>query len=159
MSVERSVKVANLPTFYFEDLAVGQSASLVRTVANIDFFGLAEEEETPDDDLPLEFYATDFYAERLRFGQYIGHGVFTSGLVATVISTRLPGIGGVYLSQTFQYIAPVHIGDIITARVEIVELIYARKRVRLFCECLRDSSPVLEGEAWLAVLPRPDAPE
>lgn len=160
MTVERAARFASLPTLYFEDLAVGQSASLVRTVADMDVYGLVEPDEAPvDGEAQQEFYTTDFYADRLRFGQYIAHGVFTSGLVAAIISTRLPGISGVYLSQTFQYIAPVRIGDTITARVEIMELVYPRRRVRLFCECLRDGSPVLEGEAWIAVLPRPDASE
>lgn len=150
MPVDRTAKFALLPTLYFEDLAVGQSASLIRAVADADLSGLADGDSTPED-----FYSTEFYAARLRFGQYISHGMFTSSLVAAVIGTQLPGVGGIYLSQTFQYIAPVRIGDVITARVEVMELIHARRRVRLFCECLRDGVPVLEGEAWIAVLSRP----
>lgn len=155
MPVDRTAKFALLPTLYFEDLAVGQSASLIRAVADADLIGLADTEKGLGDIAPEEFYSTEFYAARLRFGQYIAHGMFTSSLVAAVIGTQLPGVGGIYLSQTFQYIAPVRIGDVITARVEVMELIHARRRVRLFCECLRDGVPVLEGEAWIAVLSRP----
>lgn len=47
--------------------------------------------------------------------------MLTSSLVAAVIGTQLPKVGGIYLSQTFQYIALVRIGDVITARVEVME--------------------------------------
>lgn len=152
MPVEPSEKFGDLPTLYFEDLVIGQSASLVRRVAGLNIAHF----DGADVDGPEGSWRADFYESRFHFGQCIAYGAFTSNLVAAVISTRLLGVNGVYLSQTFQYIAPVHAGDSITARVEIVELVYSHKRARLFCECLREGAPVLEGEAWIAVLSRSD---
>lgn len=156
MSVEPSEKFGNLPTLYFEDLVIGQSASLARRVVGLTVARSGEIEEPLPADSP-EGWRADFYESRFHFGQCIAYGAFTSNLVAAVISTRLLGMNGVYLSQTFQYIAPVHAGDNITARVEVVELVYSHKRARLFCECLREGAPVLEGEAWIAVLSRLDS--
>jgi 3-hydroxybutyryl-CoA dehydratase len=50
-----------------------------------------------------------------------------------------------------QFLAPVRIGDVVTATVEVVELVESRRRARLFCDCVCDGHPVLEGEAWVAV--------
>jgi 3-hydroxybutyryl-CoA dehydratase len=56
-----------------------------------------------------------------------------------------------------QFLAPVRIGDVVTAHVEVVELVPGRRRARLFCECICDGRAVLEGEAWVAVERRPGA--
>jgi 3-hydroxybutyryl-CoA dehydratase len=44
---------------------------------------------------------------------------------------------------------------VVTAHVEVVELVRERRRARLFCECICDGRAVLEGEAWVAVDSRP----
>ena len=43
---------------------------------------------------------------------------------------KLPGPGTIYLSQNCQFRAPVFIGDTVTARVECVEKLEARKWVK-----------------------------
>jgi len=130
----------------FEDLAVGQKASLMRTVMNNDLHLFAE---VSGDTNPL--HICDSFAARTKFGQRIAHGMFTASLVSAILGTKLPGPGAVYLSQTIQFLAPVRIGDVVTATVEVVELVPARRRARLFCECVCDGRAVLEGEAWVAV--------
>jgi 3-hydroxybutyryl-CoA dehydratase len=137
-------------TLYFEDLALGQKASLMRTVMDNDLHLFAE---VSGDTNPI--HVSDSFAARTKFGQRIAHGMFTASLVSALLGTRLPGPGAVYLSQTIQFLAPVRIGDVVTAHVEVVELIPARRRARLFCECLCDGRAVLEGEAWVAVDSRP----
>jgi 3-hydroxybutyryl-CoA dehydratase len=115
----------------FEDLAVGQRATLSRTVAD------GEGEPTSGDRLP--------------FGQPIASGFATLGLVAELLGTQLPGPGGVFLSQTTQFLGPVRDGDEVTAHVEVVELVPAHGRARLFFECVSGGRAVFEGEAWIAV--------
>lgn len=121
------------PPLAFEDLAVGQRASLSRTIA-------------PEGSLPARGAGGC-----LPFGQPIACGLATLSLVAEIVGTRLPGPGAVFLSQTSQFLAPVESGDVVTASVEVVELVPARGRARLFCECVCDGRPVLEGEAWIAL--------
>lgn len=138
---------AHMPrSLFFEDLALGQSASLMRTVmaGDVDLFA-----EVSGDTNPIHLCET--FAADTRYGQRIAHGMFTASLVSALLGTRLPGPGAVYLSQSVQFLAPVRIGDVVTARVEIVELVDARRRARLFCECVADGRAVLEGEAWIAV--------
>jgi 3-hydroxybutyryl-CoA dehydratase len=132
----------------FEDLAIGQSESLMRTVIERDVSLFAE---LSGDANPI--HLSDEFAAGTKFGQRIAHGMWTASLVSALLGTRLPGPGAVYLSQTLTFLAPVRIGDVVSARVEVVELIDERRRARLFCECLVDGKPVLEGDAWVAMPP------
>ncbi len=141
--------------FRFEELAIGQSDSLMRTIMARDVALFAD---VSGDDNPI--HLSDSYAANTRFGQRIAHGMFTASLVSALLGTRLPGPGAIYLSQTLTFLAPVKIGDIVMAKVEVVELVIDKRRARLFCECLVDGKPVLEGEAWIALPPphKPKAP-
>ena len=132
----------------FEDRAIGQRESLMRTVMERDISLFAD---LSGDANPI--HLCDRYAASTKFGQRIAHGMLTASLVSALLGTRLPGPGAVYLSQTLNFLAPVKIGDVVTARVEVAELVPERRRARLFCECLVDGKAVLEGEAWVA-LPR-----
>lgn len=132
----------------FEDLAIGQSESLMRTVMERDVSLFAD---LSGDANPI--HLCDRYAASTKFGQRIAHGMLTASLVSALLGTKLPGPGAVYLSQTLTFLAPVKIGDVVTARVEIAELVVERRRARLFCECVVDGKAVLEGEAWVALPP------
>lgn len=132
----------------FEELALGQRATLLRTVMAADVVRFAE---VSGDGNPV--HLSDHYAAKTRFGQRIAHGMFTGSLISALIGTRLPGAGAVYLSQTFEFKAPVKIGDVIEASVEIVELIADKRRARLQCECWVDAVQVLAGTAWCSVPP------
>ena len=133
----------------FEDLTIGLSDSLMRTVMERDVALFAE---ISGDANPI--HLCDRYAANTKFGQRIAHGMLTASLISALMGTRLPGPGAIYLSQTLTFLAPVKIGDVVTARVEVVELLPERRRARMFCECLVDGKAVLEGEAWVAVPPK-----
>jgi 3-hydroxybutyryl-CoA dehydratase len=135
-----------LRTYAFEDLSIGMRESLMHTVMETDVTSFAA---ISGDNNPI--HLDERYAAQTPFGQRIAHGLFTASLVSAVLGTRLPGPGAVYLSQTLQFLAPVRIGDVVTAAAEVVELVANRRRVRLFCECVADGRPVLEGEAWVSV--------
>jgi len=70
-------------------------------------------------------------------------------LISSVIGNILPGHGSIYLSHEINFIAPVRIGDTITARVEVVELISEKNRVKLRTKCLNQNQQLLvDGFAW-----------
>lgn len=142
------------PIYAFEDLTIGQKASLMRTVMDRDLTGFAA---LSGDVNPV--HIDDDFAARTRFGQRIAHGFFTGSLISALLGTRLPGPGAIYLSQSLQFLAPVKIGDVIEAWVEVVELNHQRRRARFFCECLVDGRAVLDGDAWLSVPGRAEQDE
>ena len=133
-----------------KSLAIGRSESLMRTVMERDVALFAE---LSGDANPI--HLCDHFAAGTKFGQRIAHGMLTASLISALLGTRLQGPGAVYLSQTLTFLAPVKIGDVVTARVEVVELVAERRRVRFFCECLVDGKAVMEGEAWVAMPPKP----
>ena len=90
------------------------------------------------------------YAAATPFKVPIAPGIYTAGLISAVIGTQLPGPGAIYLSQSLKFVKPVKVGDRITARVEIVEVIRERNRLRLQTVCVnQDGEEVLSGEAWV----------
>ncbi|GGH11697.1 (R)-hydratase [Alsobacter metallidurans] len=147
-----------LRTYTIDELKVGMRETLLRTVMESTVNTFAE---LSGDVNPV--HLSDDYAASTRFGQRIAHGMFTASLISAVIGTRLPGPGAVYLSQTLRFVAPVRIGDVVAAVVEVAEIIEKGRRVRLDCHCLVDGKPVLEGEAWVmapaAARPQPAAGE
>ena len=76
------------------------------------------------------------YAASTSFKVPIAPGIYTAGLVSAVIGTVLPGPGAIYLSQSLTFLKPVLIGDTITARAQVVELLRERNRVRLRTVCV-----------------------
>ena len=135
-----------LQMLYFEDLSLGMTERLKKIIDSSDVVGFAE---VTGDRNPI--HLSEHFAAKTPFGTRIAHGLYTASLISAVIGTRLPGPGAVYLSQTLQFLAPVRIGDVVTATVEVVELLESRRRARLFCDCVCDGRPVLEGEAWVVV--------
>ncbi len=87
---------------------------------------------------------------RTRFGEPIVPGMWTAAQVSALIGTRLPGPGSIYVSQDLHFLKPVKVGDTVTARVEVIELIHQRNRVRLKTTCTNQrGEQVLAGEAWV----------
>jgi 3-hydroxybutyryl-CoA dehydratase len=85
------------------------------------------------------------------FKERIAHGMLSASLVSTVLGTRLPGPGTIYLSQTLKFRAPVRIGDTVTATATVAALDAAKKRATLTTVCTVAGKPVLEGEALVLV--------
>ena len=144
--------VLPLQMLTFEDLSVGMTETLRKTVAASDVVGFAE---VTGDRNPI--HLSDHFASKTRFGERIVHGLYTASLISTVIGMYLPGPGAVYLSQTLFFKAPVKIGDVINVVVEVVELVEKGRRAKLKCECLVDGKVVLDGEAIVMVPSREQA--
>ncbi|HEU5360995.1 MAG TPA: MaoC family dehydratase [Candidatus Deferrimicrobiaceae bacterium] len=129
--------------------AVGQSAEMSKIITEEDVFLFAG---ITGDRNPI--HISKEFAAKSRFGERIAHGMLTAGLISAVIGMKLPGPGCLYLSQTLSFLAPVKIGDEITARAEVAEVI-SEKRLRLRTQCINQRKEVvLEGEA-IIVPPRP----
>lgn len=131
---------------FFEDLELGQHASLDMAVSERDLVMFAE---VSGDHNPVHLDAA--YAATTRFKERIAHGMLTAGYISAVFGTRLPGPGAIYISQTLNFRGPVRIGDTVRTTVRLVELYPAKFRARFDCECSVAGQPVLVGEAMLMV--------
>ena len=128
---------------------VGDFAETQRVITEEDVFLFAG---ITGDRNPL--HTSKEFAAKTRFGERIAHGMLTAGLISAVLGMKLPGPGCIYLSQTLQFLGPAKIGDEITARVEVLEVI-SERRLRMRTRCFNQRSEViLDGEA-LVVPPSP----
>lgn len=96
-------------------------------------------------------HVNEAYAKGTFFKTRIAHGMLSAGFVSSVIGMQLPGPGTVYISQNLKFLAPVHIGDTITARVEVTEIMAEKNRIKLATMCTnQDGVQVLTGEALVS---------
>ena len=130
----------------FEDLELGQEASLAKTVTERDIVAFAE---VTGDRNPVHLDAA--YAAKTMFKQRIAHGMLSAGYISAVFAMDLPGAGAIYLSQTLNFKGPVKIGDTVVTKVKVIELIGQKRRARFACVCSVDGKTVLDGEAVLMV--------
>lgn len=131
----------------FEELEVGQAAEVTKTVTETDVILYAG---ITGDFNPAHVDAV--YAEASRFGGRIAHGMLSAGFISAVLAMKLPGPGTIYLSQSLRFLRPVRIGDTVTARVEVAELLPGKRRARLRTTCLvQGGEAVIEGEALVLV--------
>lgn len=129
-----------------EELSVGMSAVYARTVTETDivlFAGIS------GDNNPV--HMNEVYAKSTVFKGRIVHGLLSASFVSTVIASRLPGPGSIYLSQNLRFKAPVRAGDTVEARVTITDIILEKSRVALKTVCSVGDTVVIEGEALVLV--------
>ncbi|PTM40648.1 bifunctional enoyl-CoA hydratase/phosphate acetyltransferase [Bosea sp. 124] len=127
----------------FDELAIGDTASLVRLVGrdDIDLFAAVSGDLNPAH-LDASFAAGD------RFGHVVVHGMWTGALVSAVLGTRLPGPGTIYLGQELRFCRPVAPGDTITATARVREKRAEKRIVVLDTRCTnQDGEEVLTGTA------------
>ncbi len=138
--------IVELSGYFFEDLKIGMSAAYARTIGPADlvmFAGIS------GDTNPM--HLNEEYAAATMFEGTIAHGFLSSSFISTVIGTRLPGPGCVYVSQSLKFKAPVRPGDTVTARAVVSELDPGRNRVKLHTTCTVGNTIVIDGEAEVLV--------
>jgi acyl dehydratase len=128
---------------------VGDTARRSRTVSEDD---IALFTRLTGDRNPLHYDRE--LAERSRFGGLIVQGGVTSGLLNATVAEDLPGPGSVFLHVDWSFRAPVHPGDRITARVEVLD-VRADKPITRLSTVVQDQhgTVVLDGTALVYTEP------
>ncbi|QUH26391.1 MaoC family dehydratase [Serpentinicella alkaliphila] len=86
------------------------------------------------------------YAGTTRFKKRIAHGVISAGIISALVGNKLMGVGSIYVSQELKFLAPVFIGDTLTASGEIVEKNEEKRRIKVKMEVHnQDGKLVTEG--------------
>jgi phosphate acetyltransferase len=101
----------------FDEIAIGDSASLSRTLSKDDIalFAVMSGDVNP---------------------AIIGHGMWGGALVSAVLGTRLPGPGTIYLGQDLSFRKPVGLGDTITVTMTAKEKRPEKHIVVFDCRCV-----------------------
>lgn len=135
---------------FVEDLSVGMTAVYAKTITDADIVLFAG---VSGDTNPV--HLNEAYARTTMFGGRIAHGMLSASLISTVMGTRLPGPGCLYLSQNLRFVAPVRVGDTVLARVTVAEVWPEKRRARMRTVCTVGETAVVEGEALVWVPSRP----
>src|SRR5256885_13111951 len=90
-----------LRILYFEDLSVGMTETLSKTIASSDVVGFAQ---LTGDRNPI--HLSEHFAAKTQFGKRIAHGLYTAGLISAGFGTRPPGPCAAYICHTLKFSPP-----------------------------------------------------
>lgn len=133
-------------SYCIEDLEVGMSATYTREVSDQDIQDFAS---ISGDTNPV--HLDDEYAAATQFKTRIAHGMLSAAFISTVVGTRLPGHGAIYMGQQLKFTGPVRIGDVVKTTATVTDIKAEKRRVTLETICEVDGKPVLKGEALMLV--------
>lgn len=131
---------------------IGQRASLSRriTLEDIEAYARLTGDVNP-------VHLDDEIAGKTRFKGRIAHGLLIAGLISSILGTKLPGPGAIYLSQVLKFLRPVYPDDEITAEVEVTNWHAGKSRLELDTRCVNQhGDQVISGSAVLLVEPIED---
>lgn len=145
----------------FNELKIGQSASLARTLSERDIALFAV---MSGDVNPAHLDAE--YARDSAFGGVIGHGMWTGALISSLLGTTLPGPGTIYLNQNLDFKKPVRPGDTVRVSVTVKEKREHKHVVIFDCLCSDALGETVAAGTAVVIAPtakirlsRPDLPE
>jgi phosphate acetyltransferase len=135
--------------FTFEELKIGQSGRLLRTLTQQDIQAFAA---VSGDTNPAHLNAE--YANDTLFHGVIGHGMWSGALISALLGTHFPGTGTIYLDQALHFSRPVRIGDTLTVSATVTARDEHKKTVELACEAVnQNGEKVVSGIARVLAPP------
>ncbi|STY29276.1 phosphate acetyl/butaryl transferase [Legionella wadsworthii] len=127
----------------FDELTIGKSATLTRTLTQQDIalFAVMTGDVNPA-------HVDEEYAKNDMFHKIIAHGMWGASLLSTLLGTQLPGPGTIYLEQTLKFEHSISPGDTIIVTVEVIKKIPEKKIIELRCHCVNQmGDTVISGLA------------
>lgn len=107
----------------FDAIQIGETHSLVKVITEADVRKFVE---MTGDDNPL--HVNRAYAETTAFKDIVVHGMLGASFISTVIGTKLPGTGALWVSQNLEFLLPVRLGDELTISCTVLKK-YERERL------------------------------
>ena len=137
--------------FFIEDLQLDQTDKLERKITEKDIDNFAK---LTGDNNPV--HTNLDFAKKTIFKQKVAHGFLSASLISSLIATKLPGPGSIYLSQNLKFFAPVFIDDLVIVKVTVKEIDHEKKKVKLQTECFKNEKKIISGEAIVLVNSKKD---
>ena len=132
----------------FEDIAIGTRASLQKLIGIEDIKKFVE---MTGDNNPLHMDPS--FADRTSFKEVVVHGMLGASFISTVIGTKLPGDGALWMSQSMEFLLPVRLGDDLLIICEVLKKHERDRILELKTEIFNQhGQQVLRGEAKVKVL-------
>ena len=109
--------------FFIEDLQLDQTDKIERRITEKDIDNFAK---LTGDNNPV--HTNLDFAKKTIFKEKVAHGFLSASLISSLIATKLPGPGSIYLSQNLKFLAPVFIDDLVTVKVTVEEIDQEKKK-------------------------------
>lgn len=161
MNMNMNQDIQWLENVTYDELSVGQSARLLRTLTQADIQAFAA---VSGDTNPAHLNAE--YANDTLFHGVIAHGMWGGALISALLGTEFPGPGTIYLEQNLKFVKPVRIGDTLTVTATVSSKDDEKKRIELDCQVVNQKGAcVLHGTARVIPptekvrLPKVNAPQ
>ena len=131
-----------------EDFFVGQKAQFKQLITNE---VVKKFVELTGDDNPL--HTDKEFAEQSSFKGIVTHGMLSASFISTLVGKHIPGDGALWVSQNFQFLLPVRLGDELTIQAEVTKLSVKERLLTLKTDILNQfSQKVLSGEGQVKLL-------
>jgi phosphate acetyltransferase/phosphate butyryltransferase len=127
----------------FDEIKIGDSAEIVRTLTwnDIELFATVSGDVNPA-------HVDKTFADNNYFHKIIVHGMWGGSLISTVLGTKLPGPGTIYIEQSLNFKKPIGIGDTVTVKVTAKEKNPLKKIITFLCTITnQNNEEVTEGMA------------
>jgi 3-oxoacyl-[acyl-carrier protein] reductase len=132
----------------FEEINVGDTHSLTKTITEADVRKFVD---MTGDDNPL--HVNRAYAETTAFKDIVVHGMLGASFISTVIGTKLPGTGALWVSQNMEFLLPVRLGDVLTISCTVLKKHDRERLLELDTRILnQNEKTVLTGQGKVKVL-------
>ncbi|MCF8210838.1 MAG: bifunctional enoyl-CoA hydratase/phosphate acetyltransferase [Rhodoferax sp.] len=150
-----------IENFTYDELGIGQSARLLRTLTLEDIQAFAA---VSGDTNPAHL-DVDYANASLMHG-VVAHGMWGGALISALLGTKFPGAGTIYMEQALNFTKPVRVGDTLTVTVAVLRKDDAKKSVEMDCQVVNQKGVrVLHGIARVLAptrkvrLPKINAPQ
>ena len=100
----------------YESIKIGDSAKLTKKINLEDIKKFVE--MTGDDN---RLHIDKEYAKTTPFKDIVVHGMLGASFISTIIGTKLPGDGALWVSQTLDFLLPVRLGDELTVSATVLQ--------------------------------------
>ncbi len=100
----------------FDSIKVGETQTLIKLITELDVRKFVD---MTGDDNPL--HVDRAYAETTAFKDVVVHGMLGASFISTVIGTKLPGTGALWVSQNMEFLLPVRLGDTLTISATVLK--------------------------------------
>jgi 3-oxoacyl-[acyl-carrier protein] reductase len=140
----------------FEDIQIGDTAVLTRRIGEDDIRRFVE---MTGDDNPL--HVNRAYAEKTPFKDIVVHGMLGASFISTIIGTKLPGEGALWMAQSLEFLLPVRLGDELTVTATVTKKHERDRLLELDTRITNQSAQVvLQGTGKVRLLEqRPEPPK
>jgi acyl dehydratase len=147
MTDQQKLSTDLIPNFTYEELSIGQSARLLRTLTMQDIQVFAA---VSGDTYPSQLDSHD--AKACALDGSFAHGMWGGALISALLGHQFPGPGSIQLEQDFHFMRPVRLGDTLS----VIATVVAKEKKMKYSSIARSKTKTANKFSmdWLELLHR-----